>query len=367
MKPLERAVIQEINVRLGDVVKKDDILITFDPTINNAEAERLKNEQDALQAELDRLTAEFNGREYTGGSSRFQKVQLAIFKQRADYYREKMSFYSEVVSQTDASAKSKQDTLEKQRERLTAFQRLENMFTSLYKDGAGSLKEVIEVSISRMELEAAVDQISNELLELKHRRGTYLAERNSFISEWQNKLSEEMVEADRMLTSVRKEYAKVERLMKYVYLRAPCDAVVHEIALSSSGSAVREAEGLITLIPLDGTIELEAEIRPQDIGKVRIGSKARIKLAAYPFQKYGTLEGTVRNISESTIIKDQRSGAAFYRARITVDGKLHGVPENFRLIPGMEAECEIKCDRRRIITYVLYPLIKALDETAREP
>ena len=367
MKPLERAVIQEINVRLGDIVKKGDILITFDPTINNAEAERLRSEQDALQAELDRLTAEFNGKEYAGGPGRFQQVQLAIFRQRSSFYREKMSFYREVISQTDASTKSKEDTLEKQRERLAAFQKLENMFTSLHKEGAGSLKEVIEISISRMELEAAVDQISNELLELKHRRGTYLAERNSFISEWQNKISEEMVEADRMLTNVRKDYAKIERLIKYVYLRAPCDAVVHEIALSSTGSAVREAEGLITLIPLDGTIELEAEIRPQDIGKVRIGSQARIKLAAYPFQKYGTLEGTVRNISESTIIKDERTGAAFYRARITVSGKLNGVPDNFRLIPGMEAQCEIKCSRRRVITYILYPLIKALDETAREP
>ncbi|MBO7742436.1 MAG: hypothetical protein J6S21_07770, partial [Victivallales bacterium] len=77
--------------------------------------------------------------------------------------------------------------------------------------------------------------------------------------------------------------------------------------------------------------------------------------------------GTVRNISESTIIKDERTGAAFYRARITVSGKLNGVPDNFRLIPGMEAQCEIKCSRRRVITYILYPLIKALDETAREP
>jgi HlyD family secretion protein len=57
----------------------------------------------------------------------------------------------------------------------------------------------------------------------------------------------------------------------------------------------------------------------------------------------------------------------YYRARILISGKLKNVDSNFRLIPGMEAQCEIKSDRRRVITYVLYPLIKALDETAKEP
>ncbi|MEG1980624.1 MAG: hypothetical protein RR060_07835, partial [Victivallaceae bacterium] len=81
-----------------------------------------------------------------------------------------------------------------------------------------------------------------------------------------------------------------------------------------------------------------------------------------------TLIGTVRNISEDTIRRsDNEQVAAYYRARVAVSGKLHGAKESFRLIPGMEAECEIKCGRRRVIEYILYPFIKALDETAREP
>ena len=101
---------------------------------------------------------------------------------------------------------------------------------------------------------------------------------------------------------------------------------------------------------------------------MQVGSEARIKLTAYPFQKYGTIPGTVRTISENTFEKQSGAGSySYYRVRVTLDGELNKIPENFRLIPGMEAQCEIKCDRRTVIEYVIYPLIKAFDETAREP
>lgn len=296
MKPLERSVIQKINIKIGDVVKKDQILIVFDPAFNTAEADRLKNETMALAAQLNRLEAEFSQKEYNGGENQFEKWQLAIFKQRQEYYQERMNYFDEALSQIAASKKSKQDTLQKQRERLAAIQTLEDMFKSLHEKQAASLKELIQMSITRMEMESTVDQLNNDLLELNHRRGTTMAEKNSFIQEWRNTTAENMVTVDRNLTSTKKEYDKVAQLIEYVYLRSPCEAVVHEIAAFSPGSAVREAEALVTLIPLDGNIELEGEIRPQDIGKITPGAMARIKLTAYPFQKYGTLDGMVRHI-----------------------------------------------------------------------
>ena len=367
MKPLERSVIKKINVKIGNVVKKDQILITFDPTINKAEADRLNNEILALDAQLKRLRAEFLKQPFTGGGNQFEKWQLAIYKQRQEYYKERMSYFNETLMQVKASIKSRQDNLHNQKERLAAVRKLEDMFKTLHSKQAASLKELIQMSISRMEMEASVDELENSILELQHRLGTTRADMNSFIQEWRNQLSENMVTVDRNLTSVKKEYDKVARLIEYVYLRAPCDAVVHEIAAFSPGSAVQEAEALITLIPLGNDIELEGEIRPQDISKVKVGSKARIKLTVYPFQKYGTLDGEVRTISENTLQKGQDGQMTYYRARILISGKLKNVDSNFRLIPGMEAQCEIKSDRRRIITYVLYPLIKALDETAKEP
>lgn len=375
MKPLERSVIKEINVKIGDVVKPDQILITFDPALNRAEEERLKNELDTLSAQFDRLRAEFDGKTYRdSGKNQFEKWQYAIYRQRQEYYTERINYFNAMLSQVAASIKSKKDSLAKQQERLAAVKKLEDMFQSLYEKKAASLKELIQMSITRMEMEATVDQLDNDLLELTHREGSTQTEKNSFIQEWRNSISEEMVSVDRNLTSTRKDYDKVKRLIEYVHLRAPCEAVVHEIASFSPGSAVREAEALITLIPLIGTVELEAEVRPQDIGKVAIGSAVRVKLNAYPFQKHGTLDGVIRNISENTLQREgstlsgnQEESPSYYRARITLSGKLSQVKKDFRLIPGMEGIAEIKADRRRVIEYWLYPLLKALDEAAREP
>ena len=80
MKPLERSIIKKVNVKIGDTVKKDQILITFDPAINQAEAERIKNEIHALEVQFARLKAEFQGELYTGGTAQFAKWQLAMAK-----------------------------------------------------------------------------------------------------------------------------------------------------------------------------------------------------------------------------------------------------------------------------------------------
>ena len=111
----------------------------------------------------------------------------------------------------------------------------------------------------------------------------------------------------------------------------------------------------------------------QMIAELEKEQAARIKLDAYPFQKYDTMSGEVVGISENTIQKDQRSldpeaSMTYYRTRLSYDSStMNHLPENFRLIPGMEVQVEIMTGRRKIITYVTYPLIKALDTAIREP
>ena len=367
MKPLERAVIKEIKTKVGEIVEKDQILIVFDPTINTAEADRLKNEIAALTAQFARLQAEFKSEEYRGGNDQFEKWQLAIYDQRQEYFKQRMRYFEAAVKQIDASKKSKADSLAKQNERLLRVKELENIFATLEQKQASTKTELLQITIDRMSMEATVDQLQNEILELDHRRASLLAEKDSFIQEWRNAISEEMVTVERNLNSVQKEYDKIAQLIEYVYLRSPCRAMVHQIASFSEGSAVREAEEVISLIPLDEGYEVEAEISPEDIGKVHNGAVARVKLSAYPFQKHGTLDGKVIMISNDTLERQIGQGVKnYYRAQVEISGQLDGVSGDF-LIPGMGVQCEIKCGRRRVIEYILYPLLKAFDETAKEP
>ena len=374
LKPVDTQIIEKVHVKIGDIVRKGDILITFDPTINNAEIRRLSREIQVLSAKIERFSCEFEKRDYRpdpkyGAVGRAEK---AIFDQRRRDYNERITYYNSALDQLAASKKTREDNLAKQRERLEVVRKMERMYSDLNKKQAASLRELWNVEITRMEMEGNVDSIQNNLLELTHQRNSVLAQKNAFIQEWMNNISEEKVRLERELDNDLKTLEKNRQLATYVDHRSPCDAMVHDIAPLSVGSAAREGETVMTLIPLDGKIEVEAEIRPQDIGRVKVGDIARIKLDAYPFQKYGTMDGKVRTLAHDTSLRQEqptieRPNQTYYRARLLISGKLHKQPKNFRLIPGMIAQAEIKIGRRRVIEYIVHPLIKMFDEAAREP
>jgi len=374
LKPVDTQIIEKVHVKIGDIVKKGDVLITFDPTINNAEIERLNREIRVLSAKIERFGCELAKRDFNPNEEygELGKAEKAIFDQRKKDYDERITYYNSALRQLDASRKTKEDSLAKQKERLQVVRKMEKMYSDLSEKKAASLRELWNVEITRMEMEGNVDALQNSLLELAHQRESILAQKNSFIQEWVNNISEEKVKLERELDSNLKTLEKNIQLASYVDHKAPCEAMVHEIAPLAVGSAAREGETVMTLIPLDGRNEVEAEIRPQDISKVKLNAQARIKLDAYPFQKYGTMDGKVRTLSHDTMTRQQpptieNPNQTYYRARVTIAGRLHRQPKNFRLIPGMVTQVEIKIGTRRVIEYIIHPLIKMFDEAAREP
>ncbi|MBO4345591.1 MAG: HlyD family type I secretion periplasmic adaptor subunit [Victivallales bacterium] len=370
MKPIESAIIREIKVRQGDIVNKGDVLITFDPSLSQADVDRIKREIEALEATFARYDAEFNRRDYNDESNQNTTWQTSIFKQRQLYYKEKINYYESNRNRLVAASKSTKERYDKYCEILDSMTKIEDMYSSLQKKNVVSYKETLEVTMSRMQNEVEVDKLRNQIVEYEHEILSLDAEKQAFIEEWRNAISEKMVETNRELESDRKQLAKAESIASYVQICAPCKAIVHDMAMFPVGSAVAEAEALITLVPLDGRLEVEAELRPQDIGRVHVGSDVRVKLSAFPFQKHGTLDGKVRLISGNTFSRQGEpamAGRSYYRTFIVVTGSLRNVGDDFTLIPGMEVEAEIKSGRRRIIEYLVYPLIKGLDEAFKEP
>ena len=164
-----------------------------------------------------------------------------------------------------------------------------------------------------------------------------------------------------------------------VSLRAPQQGIVLSMAERSVGSIMRQAEPFITLVPLNSTIEAEVNVKAKDIARIRINDSVRIKLDAFPFQRHDTLSGEVRVISEDAFQPDgsgtmldqsnpEKHSGAFYRTRVDlISKKLRNVPNGFRLMPGMKVRAEIKVGKRKVISYFLYPIVRALDESLREP
>jgi HlyD family secretion protein len=180
------------------------------------------------------------------------------------------------------------------------------------------------------------------------------------------------------MATATQQLAVAERRRSLVVLRAPADGVVLELGQKSIGSVAKEAEPLVTLVPVDNKVEAEVDIDSADVARLRVGDRVRVKLDALPFQRHGTIDAKLRVITENSFQTDKggtRAGdnkpdgqPAFFRARIALGPvDLRDVPRDFRLIPGMTTTAEIQVGRRTIISYLLDPVIRLFDEGLREP
>ncbi|MGS0740864.1 HlyD family type I secretion periplasmic adaptor subunit [Glaciimonas sp. GG7] len=171
--------------------------------------------------------------------------------------------------------------------------------------------------------------------------------------------------AQQQLAQAQGDEAKSEQRHLQTHLIAPVAGTVQQLAIHTVGGVVTAAQELLVVVPDDASLEIEAQILNQDIGFVRPGQEAEIKLDAFPYTHYGTLPGRVMSISQDAV-KDEQLGL-IYPARITLlkttivaDGKSQP------LAPGMVASVEIKTEQRRIIEYLLTPLLKYRSEALRE-
>ncbi len=383
LKPLENSLVREVQVRAGQRVRAGDVLIHFDPTVNRAELANQQQQRDSKLCEVLRLEAELARAldyelpaELQSSSNATQ--QRKLFDSRRDYVEGRERYFAQYIERYTKMAESLQTSLAMYRERMKSMEEIEDMYRRLKEKGAVPVKDVLEVTMQRLANEIEIENQRASLVEYQQMLHQCEAERDVFRAEWRQQIAQQLVEARRELVGYSEAVKKYSMLAEQTELRSPCDAVVHEIAPYQEGSGVREGEALITLIPTGVPLEAEVDIQPQDVGRVRVGDEVRLKFDAFPFQQHGTLDGSLRFISADTYEsrsnmaeEDASPTAAMprpqYRARVEVSGSLRGVEDATWQSAGMKLRAEIKVGERTVMSYLLNPFLKAMDESIREP
>ena len=380
VQPLNTAVIRSLEVHVGDEVEKDQVLATLDPTFTSADLSQLAKQSTAKGVQLRRIRAElenkpFAARPEEGEEGRLQEQLLA---QRKKILVQTRQLTDDKIAALHAKLALNTVQQEGQERQLKLLRDIEGSTAKLPQKEDYRLR-ILDAQKARFQ---AADSIANlkaeaevTATELKQNESDWLR----FVAERNGQLMEQEVELRNELEEIAEDYNKAKRLNDLVSLRAPQRGIVLKMAERSVGSVIQPAEPLLTLVPMDSVIELEVEVEAKDIGRIRTGDTARVKLDAFPFQRHDTLPGKVRVISEDAFQhnspvaidksdKEQEGAATFYRARIDLlSQQLRNVPPGFRLMPGMKVRAEIKVGKRSIISYFLYPVIRALDEGLREP
>jgi hemolysin D len=175
----------------------------------------------------------------------------------------------------------------------------------------------------------------------------------------------ELTETETRLDAYREELAKAERHLALQRLTAPVAGTVQQIAVHTVGGVVTEAQPLMLIVPDDSPIEVEAMVLNKDIGFVHEGQDAIVKVETFNFTKYGYVEGRVTRVSRDAVMDPERG--LYYLAHIALAGRTMEV--NGRVVPlepGMAVTAEVKMGRRRVIEFLLSPLLRYRDESGRE-
>ena len=373
--PLDRAIIREVRVREGDMVKKGQVLATLDPTFAGADLASLQQRMASAEAEVARRRAEVDGKPYIPAKgSAYAESQRGIWLQRqAEYQSSLADFEARLRAAREQRAQYEHDVREYQK-RLDLATKNEEMNANLRKQGYVTKAAMMAATDARVEMGRQLATSQSALKSTEFTEQSVKAQRETYIQKWHSDSAAAMVAAQNDIDHTREELRKADMLNQLVTLEAPEDAVVLKIGKVSQGSVTSSgdpsADPLFTLVPLSAQLEAEIRINADDIGFIRTGDPVQIKLDAYAFIRHGTATGTIKTISEGSFTTDDVTRAAtapYFKARVEIkEVKLRDVPESFRLIPGMTLQADVIVGRRTILSYFLEGALRTGSEAMRE-
>ena len=354
--------IEEIFVQEGQYVKEGQDLIKFNQTEVQANIRRIKNEMKALEM-TDNPEENFAYDETI--DEYLIKIHSGLLKSQMTEKAAKI----EVLNGQIAKAEKEKDTIaadlkriEKllpsvkeriEKKKILADKKLIARLTFLeQEEELTNLQEQRNVQVKKMaETEANIEFLQKEL--------------RQYLAEFDKSIMQELKDNREKLASYQQELIKYEEALKRTVVKAPLSGYVQQLVYHTKGGVVETAKPIMNLVPEDYKLEADVMILNKDIGFVRPEQNVEIKIDSFPFTKYGTIKGKVRNISGDAV-QDEKLGLIFPSRLTLLDNKILADGQVVQLKPGMSVTAEIKTGKRRVIEYLLSPVMKYLNESMRE-
>jgi len=385
IQPMETASVHAIHVIDGQLVKAGDNLIELDATLAQADIDRLQAEYQAafLDAQMYKALVAAQEKETVVlhkksiglefDTSAFPAVispeavaaQKRLALGQLDAYKTRALQLAAVISRHEAEERSTLAIVEKYQQTLPITQQREKDYLRLLDKKFVSTHDYLELKKSLIEQERDLAAETERLAEIAALRLEAERESKQFFAETRRVWLDKLHESEQRTSSLSQEFIKATSRGQFMRLTAPVDGTVQQLAVHTIGGVVTPAQPLMTIVPVNSPIEVEAYLSNQDIGFVRKGQKVEVKVETFSFTKYGTIDGEVISVS-SDAIKDEKLGLVF-ATRVRLDKNTLFVDGNhLSLSPGMAVTVEIKTTQRRVIEYFLDPLMRHGSESLRE-
>jgi HlyD family secretion protein len=371
MQPFTTSRVVEITVKAGDHVKKGQLLVRFEPTFAQADVATLDQKVASLSAEVERLEAQLANRNFTAGPSDPPEriTQAQIFAQEANDFQAELNQRDSRLAAYQSQIVTDEQAIPGVRQQLGMAQRVVDMYDRLQRQKAAATLDILRSQNSLIDAQLRLRNLEGDRDKLMQQRAETLHERQAYLEKWRSDHNQSLVEARQKLAEAAETLNKANRMHELTAITAPFDATVQEVADRSIGSVVREAETLVTLVPDNADLYVEANVPSRDIGYLKMGDTVRVKLESYPFQRFGTIKGVLTVINpDSTPLDDKDPSRRIYHVQVRLtENPASLAARNIHLKPGLVVAAEIKTGDRSIASYVLNPVLRISDESLREP
>lgn len=381
VQPLDTSIVRSIDVREGDKVVAGQLLARLDPTFATADLGAISAQLASIDVEIARLRAESEGREFDpSGLKADGELQATIFRHRQAEFRAKIETYQHKIGELNAVRERSVLDTAAYRTRLAVADEIEKMRRDLEARQVGARINTLSAIDVRAEIGRALANAEKTVEGVQKDIAAIESERRGYIQAWSADVSQKLSEATRRQNDLREQLNKARLRKELVELRAEKDGIVQSLAKVSVGSVLQSGQPFVTLVPIDGRLEIEANVRARENGFVKIGDEVAVKFDTLPFAQYGMARGVVTTVSPDAFTAQSEArnptGAAplaseqepYYRARITIsEVALRDTPASFRMIPGMPVTADIKVGKRTVLSYLLNRVVPVAKEGMREP
>jgi hemolysin D len=380
IQAFETGVVTRIAVEEGQHVEKGALLVELDSTATGADTDRLANELNRQRLDVARLRSilGLTGGEIldapSGGETGFDEATLALARSfratQLGEQAEKLAALARELERQRAIAVGAQAEIAKIEAQLPLKREQVEARRGLLEKGLTPKQQFLELSQELIALEGEGKMAVAKANEGHAALATIQRQIAQAKEEFDRDRLKELTEAESSVAQLTEELKKATQRQSLQRLTAPVAGTVQQLQLHTIGGVVEPAKPIMVIVPEDAGIEIEAEIENKDIGFVAEGQEAVVKLDAFPFTRYGTMAGHVATISGDAV--EQPGGAGqpprlIYTTRIRLEKDMMMIDgKTVQLSPGMVAAVEIKTGTRKLIEFVLSPLMRMGDEAGRE-
>lgn len=368
---LEGGIVEEILVREGAFVEKNQLLIKIDNQKSQSSYSTNAIKADALNAKIIRLTAEANGEDFQVSQEMLEKIPQLVENEKSLYSTNKQQLDSKLnalkaqLTQRKQELSEAQSTRNSMQESLSMINKEVTMTKPMVAKGVRSKIDFLKLQREANEVKDRYDSARLSIPRLY----AAIKEVESTIDEttllFQSDAKRQLNEAVSELKGYKANSGALQDQVKRTLVRAPMKGIVQKLFVHTVGGVIQPGADILEIVPTDSTLLVEVKIKPSDIAFIYFRQKAIVKFSAYDFAIYGGLDGEVVHISADTIT-DQKDNV-FYTVRIkTNKNYLERNGKQLKIIPGMTVSVDIITGRKSVLDYILKPILKTKQYTFTE-